>query len=272
MIINMGGWGSPGKIVTVHVTPGTGAAVTCTNEKKTLSGTTDADGNAMFKLNKGVWSIRAEKEGTTRTLSVNITGDCTVELSLEQIPEFTYTGDYAIVGDDNNKITSSIKNWKIRFLTSGVLNISNLRGQSFDIFVVAGGQPGSVTSKWYDDGQQSYDTFSGHIGSGGASKTFKAVTLEENVNYSISIGGSNSPSMFGDSSMQASGTGNAVNEFHASEATPLTYASPGVLGNLSVTANTGNGGSVDKDFSVVSNTISTSGGSSGIVIIRNARG
>ena len=54
MIINMSNGGSSGKVVTVNVTygakVGSEAIVTCTNGKKTYSGTTDANGNAVFKL------------------------------------------------------------------------------------------------------------------------------------------------------------------------------------------------------------------------------
>ena len=91
MIINMSGAGAPGKVVTVHVPPEAGATVTCTNGKKTISAVTDGSCNAVFKLTKGAWSVTAQKSGVSKTANVNVTDNCTLELSLEQIPVFTYT-------------------------------------------------------------------------------------------------------------------------------------------------------------------------------------
>lgn len=86
MIINMSGGGAPGKIVTVHVTyggtVGSGANVVCTNGKKTFNGITDSAGNAPFKLTKGIWTITADKNGSTSTVNAEVTGDCTVDISL----------------------------------------------------------------------------------------------------------------------------------------------------------------------------------------------
>lgn len=86
MIINMGGGGSPGKIVTVHVTYGTGigngANVTCTNGKKTIAGTTDTSGDAVFKLSKGPWTITVKKAYSSSSKSINVVDDCTVNISL----------------------------------------------------------------------------------------------------------------------------------------------------------------------------------------------
>lgn len=86
MIINMSGGGSPGKIVTVHVTygnaTGSGANVVCTNGKKTFAGTADAAGDAVFKLPKGTWTITADKNGSASSMNVNVSEDCTVNISL----------------------------------------------------------------------------------------------------------------------------------------------------------------------------------------------
>lgn len=86
MIINMSGGGSPGKIVTVHVTyggaAGSGANVVCTNGKKTFYGITDSEGNAVFKLTKGAWTITADKNGSTSTVNVSVSEDCTVDIAL----------------------------------------------------------------------------------------------------------------------------------------------------------------------------------------------
>lgn len=84
MIINMssGGGGSAGKIVTVHVFYKSTVNVTCTNGKKTYTGVTDANYNVIFKLPKGIWTITAEQDGYTSSTNVNISEDCTVNISL----------------------------------------------------------------------------------------------------------------------------------------------------------------------------------------------
>lgn len=185
MIINMSGGGSPGKIVTVHVTPGTGANVTCTNGKKTFTGTTDTNGDAIFKLAKGSWTITAEKSGASVTQNVTVAADCTVNIDLNQIPDITYTGSYKIVDDNNNVITSTLGNWKIRFLTSGTLTFTNLRGAAngIDVFLVGGGGNGGSYSE-----ANGYSSASG--GGGGYTKTQKAFSVTTASTYSITIGGS----------------------------------------------------------------------------------
>lgn len=185
MIINMSGGGSPGKTVTVHVTPGTGANVTCTNGKKTFTGTTDASGDAVFKLTKGVWTITAENSGATFTQNVNVSDDCTVNISLEQIPEFTYTGDYEIVDDNNTPISSTLGNWKIRFLTSGTLTFTALNGASdgIDVFLVGGGGGGSNTTN-----EGGYFCSGSGGGGGGYTATYNGMTVGDAIDYNIVVG------------------------------------------------------------------------------------
>lgn len=180
-----GGGGASGKIVTVHVTPGTGANVTCTNGKKTLTGTTDTNGDAIFKLEKGPWTITAEHSGASVTQNVTVAEDCTVNIDLNQIPAFTYTGSYKIVDDNNNVITSTLGNWKIRFLTSGTLTFTNLRGAAngIDVFLVGGGGNGGRNSA-------SNSTTGCPGGGGGYTKTQKAISVTTTGTYSITVGGS----------------------------------------------------------------------------------
>lgn len=181
MIINMSGGGSPGKIVTVHVTPGTGATVTCTNGKKTYTGTTDANGDAIFKLAKGQWMITAENSGASISQNVSVMDDCTVNISLEQIPDFTYTGDYEIVNDNDTPITSTLGDWKIRFLTSGTLTFTALNGaeNGIDVFLVGGGGGAAGDVK---------EAYAGGGGGGGYTTTQKGIPVEIGTTYSVSIG------------------------------------------------------------------------------------
>ena len=185
MIINMSGAGAPGKVVTVHVPPEAGATVTCTNGKKTLSAVTDGSCNAVFKLAKGAWTVSAAKSGVSKTANVNVTDNCTLELSLEQIPVFTYTGEYAIVDDSYNQIDSTLGNWKIRFLTSGTLTFTALNGaeNGIDAFLVGGGGSGA------NGCEQSDGTYrDAYGGGGGYTKTVRGVRISTNTDYAITVG------------------------------------------------------------------------------------
>lgn len=185
MIINMSGAGAPGKVVTVHVPPEAGATVTCTNGKKTLSAVTNGSCNAVFKLTKGAWTVSAAKSGVSKTANVNVTDNCTLELSLEQIPVFTYTGEYAIVDDGYNQIDSTLGNWKIRFLTSGVLTFTELNGAEagIDVFLVGGGGSGA---NGCEESDGTYRLTYG--GGGGYTNTVRGVRISTNTDYAITVG------------------------------------------------------------------------------------
>ena len=96
-------------------------------------------------------------------------------------PEFTYTGDYAIVDDNDNAISDFATwtgNWKIRFLTSGTLTFTNLNGAEggIDVFLVGGGGGGGSSGTY------------GGGGGGGYTKTIKAVAVHANTTYTIVVG------------------------------------------------------------------------------------
>ena len=100
-------------------------------------------------------------------------------------PEFTYTGDYAIVDDNDNAISDFATwtgNWKIRFLTSGTLTFTNLNGvgNSIDVFLVGGGADGKTGSTYW----------AGSSGGGGYTTTAKNITVSVNTPYSIVVGAS----------------------------------------------------------------------------------
>lgn len=104
-------------------------------------------------------------------------------------PEFTYTGDYAIVDDSENTISDFATwtgNWKIRFLTSGTLTFTNLNGWDgkIDIFLVGGGGnlAASRDSGWH-----------GYAGGGsGYTKTVKNIQVTVGTAYSIIVGAKDS--------------------------------------------------------------------------------
>ena len=81
---------------------------------------------------------------------------------------FTYTGDYIIVPEDEN-------NWRVKFLTSGTFTATD--ALLIDVFLVGGGGGGyTKTSNSYGGG------------GGGYTKTEKSLYLEKDKSYEIVIG------------------------------------------------------------------------------------
>lgn len=89
-------------------------------------------------------------------------------------PEFTYTGDYETILDDNGV------DWRIKFKTSGTLTFGKLNSakNGIDVFMVGGGGAGSG---------HAYTTSSGG-GGGGYTHTEKRVLVQPNVAYPIFVG------------------------------------------------------------------------------------
>ena len=102
------------------------------------------------------------------------------------IPKFTYTGAYEVVDDNDNLITETTTNWKIKFLSSGTLTITDLReaAAGIDIFLVGGGANGGGGGSGY-----TYDQIRGGDGGGGGyTTTLKGQLLSTNVEYQIIVG------------------------------------------------------------------------------------
>lgn len=102
-------------------------------------------------------------------------------------PDFTYTGDYEVVDDSDNPISdfaSWKNNWKIRFLTSGTLTFTKLNGWNgqLDVFLVGGGGDGGNGQDNSDTGGY----WSG-AGGGSGFTTTESITIKAGVDYSISI-------------------------------------------------------------------------------------
>ena len=85
------------------------------------------------------------------------------------IPVFTYSGTYELIDDGN-------KNWRIKFLTSGIFNASKLSSKCYiDAFAVGGGGSGST------------DSYCGG-GGGGYTDTYKNILISPNTDYQVTIG------------------------------------------------------------------------------------
>ena len=190
--------GSPNKS-TIIVTAPTGSTVTCKMGSITK---TAPEKNGVWTfggLDLGTWTLTATKGSDTTTQDVAITR-LTVEyvtLAYRMTPEFTYTGDYAIVDDSDNPISDFANwknNWKIRFLTSGTFTVTKLNGWDgrLDVFLVGGGGAGGAHS----------GDFMGGGGGGGYTTTKRAVIVQVNMGYKIVVGGisSNAGANGGDSS------------------------------------------------------------------------
>lgn len=149
----------------------------------------DTSGSYTFTVHAaGSWVISCSGGGNSASATVSITASGqskSVSLSYNKIPAFTYTGQYKIVDDSGNEITSTTtNNWNIRLLTSGTLTFTDLRGTtSIDVFLVGGGG-GSPSKTTPTD----YGTVHSGGGGGGYTKTQKAVSVSENSAISVSIG------------------------------------------------------------------------------------
>ena len=90
------------------------------------------------------------------------------------LPEFTYTGTYQLIDDGGG-------NWRIKFLTSGVLTFTKLGSASkgIDVFLVGGGG-GNGNSANISDWCAA--------GGGGYTKTVKNLIVQKGVEYPIIVG------------------------------------------------------------------------------------
>ena len=179
---------------------------------KTAIGTQDTFG--FNDLTVGTWSVKASNsQGMSKTQSVSITSVSKtkfIQIAYNTIPEFTYNGTYEIVDDNDNKITSSTGNWKIRFLTSGTLKFTNLNGayDGIDVFLVGGGGAGG---SGYSSGNSRYG---GSGGGGGYTKTIKNINVQNlYTSWSIVIGSGGAVVSLsaGGSGGKTSAFGNSVN-------------------------------------------------------------
>ena len=199
--------------------------ITATNGSvtKTAIGTQDTFG--FIDLTTGTWTVTATNGNLwcSKNIYINETSTQVIYMQYESIPVFTYTGVYQIVDDNDNIITHSDNNWKIRFLTSGTLTFSNLNGArgGIDCFLVGGGGGSGGISSWNCGGG----------GGGGYAGTVRGASLYENTPYNIVIGAG------GAGASSSSGTGSAGGN------TGFAYVGEVAGGGGGGPINGGNGGS-----------------------------
>lgn len=174
--VNTGG-GTGG---TLTITAPAGVTVTISKDGKTKTKIASPDGIAVFKgLASGTWTVTINDGSQTAQKVAVINTDYALVISFNAIPEFTYTGDFEIVNDADEPITTSMDNWKIRFLTSGTLTFTKLNWakNGIDVFCVGGGGNGGAGGSYGGGGG----------GGGGYTKTDKSVPVSL-TSYDIIVG------------------------------------------------------------------------------------
>lgn len=172
-----------GEKSVIIVTAPTGSTVTCT-KGTTVKTATEKNGEWWFRnLDLGEWTLKATLGDQSATTKFNIEkfGVYYVSMAYRPTPEFTYTGDYEVVDDNDQPIEDFANwngNWKIRFLTSGTFTVTNMYGWDgkVDVFAVGGGAGGGQYVRGYSGG------------AGGYTNTNKNVSINAGTQYFITVG------------------------------------------------------------------------------------
>lgn len=177
---NAGSGGGLNKSILIVSAP-TGATLTATlgDTVKTASEKTPGE-YWLRNLDVGEWNLKLTLGEQSATAKYNIErfGVYRTSMAFHTIMEFTYTGDYEIVQDDDTPIDDFSQwngNWKIRFLTSGVFTVTKFHNfdGTIDVFLVGAGGVGA------------------HGGGGsGYTKTGMGINLVKDTRYEITVAGS----------------------------------------------------------------------------------
>lgn len=201
---------------TIHVTYPAGSTCTAADGATTLRAPDTSGSWACVVPNAGNWTITSTLGGQSDKKVVSISSDgqtASVVLAYRITPEFTYTGSYQVVQDNDSPISDFANwkgTWKIRFLTSGTLTFSNLHGFSgkIDLFLVGGGGGAS------------------RAGAGGGYTTNKkSILVSTNIGYDIFIGSGGSA---GVGNERTGGKGGSTSAFGAAADGGDTPVSAGI--------------------------------------------
>lgn len=168
----------------INATWPAGSTCKATNGGTTLSAPNTSGSYTFTVPRAGTWIVSCSGSGMSDSKNVSISSDgqsASVALTYRATPDFSYSGSYQIVNDDDTPISDWANhrgNWKIRLLTSSVFQIKNLFGFNgkIDVFCVGGGANG---------GKGHYGA---NGGGGGYTKTTKNVSVSVN-RYEVTIGG-----------------------------------------------------------------------------------
>lgn len=177
---------------TITVTYPAGSTCTATNGSIKLTAS-NTSGSFTFSIpSTGTWTIACTNGTENASTSVSITADGqskSVTLVYNQIPKFTYTGDYEITNDAGEVISVSKDNWNIRLLTSGTFKLTEASA-NVDVFVVGGGGGGIAIGQ--GGSQKNNNTpyyFRGSGGGGGGyTSTATGITMSASTVYTATIG------------------------------------------------------------------------------------
>lgn len=156
----------------------------------------------------GIETVTGDYDSGTTTIS---TSGQTISITLKYntVPEFTYTGNYALINDAGEPITETKDGWVLVFFTSGVFKATSLNGakNGIDVFVCGGGGNGgtaigqTISGTLYSAG--------GGGGGGGYRETVFDVDISENTPYEVKIAaGGGTSSAFGVSASGGNTGGN----------------------------------------------------------------
>lgn len=195
MILNMTitGTSSTKSIMIISIDSGSTVAVysdaACTTLVKNAIEKSSGEFWVTDLINREYY-IKATRNNDERIIPYTITeyGVYRISMSYSSIPAFTYINDginggYEIVQDDDTTITDPASwrgNWKIRFLTSGTLNFSQLNGaeNGIDLFLVGGGGgAGGNTNTTIAAG-----------GGGGYTGSYGGIAVSTGIDYPIVVG------------------------------------------------------------------------------------
>lgn len=144
----------------------------------------------VYRVSPYVGIESEAKDYTSGTVSITEDKQ-TIDISLAYVtlPEFTYSGTYKLLDDDENELTTTDGDWNIVFLTSGVARFTKLNGAAngIDVFVLGGGGNGGELYLTTAGGKPYY---SGGGGGGGGYRTNTFdVEIVANTPYEIVVGG-----------------------------------------------------------------------------------
>lgn len=193
---------------TLTVTSPANVTVTISKGGKTKTKNSGTSGVTVFDgLESGTWTVTISNGTQTAQKTVTVTIDYAETMTFSQIPEFSYTGNYEIVDDNDNIIAATQGNWKIRFLTSGTLKFSRLASAEggIDVFLVGGGGGGAPVANGGVEGSYQYGSGGG---GGGYTRTVSHINIDTSQEYSITIGAGGAVNSGGG---QTSAFGSSVN-------------------------------------------------------------
>lgn len=228
-----------------------GAEVVVKNKYDTFTKTADSKGCVAFCLSEDIWDVTVTTDGQSKSISVSVTKDESIDMTVSYMPKFTYDGNY-------DMITESTKNWSIKFYTGGTFKLTELGTASdgIEVFLCGGGGSGGNGGGYGGGGG----------GGGGYTTTGNFIPIKDQL-YTITIGGSNgATSGFGltaNPGTSGSGGSNGDYSYSASGGAGTGKGGGGGMGSGGIQGNGYNGGAGAYAFGISGSTLYGGGGGGG---------